>query len=45
MASVRRIVSLRDSDFEGVKKIRYLGLQIYCSLDLKEHIKAVFTSL
>ena len=34
-------LKIRDNELEVVKKTKYLGLQIDCSLDWKEHIKAV----
>ena len=35
------ILKIRDNELEVVKKTKYLGLQIDCSLDWKEQIKAV----
>ena len=34
-------LKIRDNELEVVKKTKYLDLQIYCSLDWKEQIKAV----
>ena len=34
-------LKIRDNELEVVKKTNYLGLQIDCSLDWKEQIKAV----
>ena len=34
-------VKIRDNELQVVKKTKYLGLQIYCSLDWEEHIKAI----
>ena len=34
-------LKIRDNELEVVKKTKYLGLQIDCSLDWKEHIKAI----
>ena len=34
-------LKIRDNELEVVKKTKYLGLQIDCSLDWKEQIKAV----
>ena len=38
-------LKIRDSELEVVKKTKYLGVQIDCSLDWKEQIKAVFTKV
>ena len=34
-------VKIRDNELQVVKKTKYLGLQIDCSLDWEEHIKAI----
>ena len=34
-------LKIHDNELEVVKKTKYLGLQIDCSLDWKEQIKAV----
>ena len=38
-------VKLRDNELEVVQKTKYLGMQIDCSLDWKEQIKAVSTKI
>ena len=38
-------LNIRDNELEVVNKTKYLGLQIDCSLDWKEQIKAVFAKV
>ena len=38
-------MKIRDNELEVVQKIKYLGVQIDCSLDWKEQIKAVSTKV
>ena len=38
-------LKIRDNELEVVQKTKYLGVQIDCSLDWKEQIKAVSTKV
>ena len=38
-------LKIRDNELEMVQRKKYIGLQIYCSLDWKEQIKAVATKV
>ena len=40
-ANLNLEINIRESELEVVQRVKYLGLQIDCSLDCKEQIKAV----